>query len=388
MKKYIIYSHDGSGNHGCEALVRTTIDLLGITPEQTVLVSTRPEEDIYYGINQICKVVKIHEKKAVSKKSMAFLKAYWDLKINHNYEPLEYIEELAAVQAKHGDVAISIGGDSYCYGFTKEMALRNRIWKYGGLKTVYWGCSIEPDLLKDREIATDISTFDLITARETISYEALKRINPNTVLVTDSAFFLKATDCQLSENFSHTDLVGINLSPLAEGLESSRGLTKQNYEELIEYILKNTTMNILLIPHVIWDFTDDRTTLKYFYEKYKHTDRILTIEDHNCMVLKGYISKCRFFVGARTHATIAAYSCCIPTLVLGYSIKARGIARDLFGDEEHYLVSVQDLLTKEDLKNAFIWIYEHEQEIKNHLKQVLPEYKGRIEKGIQLLKTL
>ena len=64
------------------------------------------------------------------------------------------------------------------------------------------------------------------------------------------------------------------------------------------------------------------------------TGRVVFFEDHNCMELKGIISKCRFFVGARTHSTIAAYSMGIPTLVVGYSVKARGIARDLLGGEE------------------------------------------------------
>jgi len=388
MRKFILYSHDGSGNHGCEALVRSTIDILGLTPEQTVLVSTRPDEDSRYGIDKLCKVVKIHEKVAVSKKSMAFVKAYWQLKVNHNYEPLDYLGELAAVGAKREDIAISIGGDSYCYGGTKEMALRNRIWKYGGLKTVYWGCSIEPELLHDPEIAADIATFDLVTARESISYEALKKVNPNTVLVSDSAFSLKTVDCKLSDSFADKDCVGINLSPMAESCESISGITRKNYEKLIEYILNETNMNILLIPHVVWSEHDDRATLNYYYEKYKHTNRILAIEDHNCMELKDYIARCRFFVGARTHATIAAYSSGVPTLVLGYSVKARGIARDLFADGEHYLLPVQELATESDLNNAFIWICEHEQDIREHLEQMLPEYKSRIELGINALKDL
>lgn len=77
------------------------------------------------------------------------------------------------------------------------------------------------------------------------------------------------------------------------------------------------------------------------------------IEDCNCMQLKGYISRCRFFIGARTHATIAAYSTFVPTLVLGYSIKSRGIATDLFGSDENYVISIQDLLNEEDLYQAF-----------------------------------
>jgi colanic acid/amylovoran biosynthesis protein len=64
------------------------------------------------------------------------------------------------------------------------------------------------------------------------------------------------------------------------------------------------------------------------------------------------------FVGARTHATIAAYSSCVPTLVVGYSVKARGIARDIFGSEENMVIPVQSLEHEDDLVNAFKYIQE------------------------------
>ena len=62
--------------------------------------------------------------------------------------------------------------------------------------------------------------------------------------------------------------------------------------------------------------------------RYKSTGRVMLVQDCNCEELKGYISRCRFFIGARTHATIAAYSSQVPTLVVGYSVKAKGIAKD------------------------------------------------------------
>ena len=41
-----------------------------------------------------------------------------------------------------------------------------------------------------------------------------------------------------------------------------------------------------------------------------------------------------------------AYSSCVPTLVVGYSVKARGIARDIFGTEDRYVLPVQSLQTQ------------------------------------------
>ena len=46
--KTILFMHGGSGNHGCEAIVRTTSELLG-GPKDVVLWSQNREEDIKYG---------------------------------------------------------------------------------------------------------------------------------------------------------------------------------------------------------------------------------------------------------------------------------------------------------------------------------------------------
>ena len=106
----------------------------------------------------------------------------------------------------------------------------------------------------------------------------------------------------------------------------------ENYRRLIDHILKDTDNSVALIPHVMWKNNDDRLALKELYQGYEKNERVVLFPDMSCRKLKYVISKCRAFIGARTHATIAAYSSCVPTLVVGYSVKARGIARDLFGD--------------------------------------------------------
>ena len=52
----------------------------------------------------------------------------------------------------------------------------------------------------------------------------------------------------------------------------------------------------------------------------------------NAMQYKGYVKRLSGLVAARTHVSIAAYSTFVPTLVIGYSVKARGIAKR--GDAE------------------------------------------------------
>ena len=236
-------------------------------------------------------------------------------------EKLRYMEAFSNI--KKGDIALSIGGDNYCYADVNKYVMLHDMLKKRGAKTVLWGCSVEPEVAARPEIAADLARYDLITARETITYEALRQINPNTILVTDPAFQLDMKGTTLPENFVVGNTVGINLSPMAMENENVPGITWENYKALVEYILNETDMNIALVPHVVWPDGDDRGPLKKLYDAYSGSNRVCMIEDRSCEELKDVISKCRFFVGARTHSTIAAYSTGVPTLVLGYRVVDR-----------------------------------------------------------------
>ena len=138
--------------------------------------------------------------------------------------------------------------------------------------------------------------------------------------------------------------------------------------------------NIALIPHVVWERNDDRIPLKTLNDKYSGTGRVIMVSDRSCVEMKTVISRCRFFVGARTHATIAAYSTCVPTLVLGYSVKSRGIAKDLFGTDEDYVIPVQNMKSDMELVEGFKWLCDHEENIKDTLAVKIPEYVGKTAK--------
>ena len=270
---------------------------------------------------------------------------------------------------------MSIGGDNYCYSkndtlrFIKNHAAIHK----NGVKTVLWGCSVEPGLI-DKKMRRDLSRYDLITARESITYEALKPINPNIVLAPDPAFTLKREKGNFPNGLGEKPYIGINVSPLIQRREMVENITMENYRALIQHILSQTDRDIALIPHVVWNGNDDRTPLGQLYDEFRDSGRVYLVEDQNCMQLKDIIASCEFFIGARTHATIAAYSTCVPTLVVGYSVKARGIAKDLFGTEEGYVLPVQQLREKEDLSNAFSRLYDKKSEIKEHLLGMMPKY--------------
>ena len=122
------------------------------------------------------------------------------------------------------------------------------------------------------------------------------------------------------------------------------------------------------------NWSDDRISIKELCDAIEKTDRLHVLEDMPCEKLKGCISQCEFFVGARTHATIAAYSTCVPTLVLGYSIKSRGIAKDIFGTEKEYVLSVDSLINEDELLLAYQKLFEKRENIKAYLKAMMPQY--------------
>lgn len=390
MKHFFMYPHGGSGNHGCEAIVRTSVQMIGGNRNDISLLSYDTFADKDYNIDEICNLYDMYSKKRVKRKSREFVIAYLKAKLLQNNDFLSDLPLINAINARKGDVALSIGGDNYCYGdaFIAELIDLDDFWRRNNIKTVLWGVSIEPDLLKKPNVANDISRFDLVTARESISFEAIRSINNNTVLVCDSAFVLEKEEPNLPKRFANKQFVGINISPLIEEKERKKGITRKNVQCLIDYILNETEYNIMLIPHVIIENSDDRKVNEFFYDMYKSTNRILLVDDCNCKQLKGYISKCSVFVGARTHATIAAYSSSVPTLVLGYSVKSKGIARDLFGDEDKYVIPVQRLSKENELLNKFLWILSNKERIKERLDNYLPEYTSRINNGLDALNKI
>lgn len=379
-----LYGHGGSGNHGCEAIVRSTVGILGGEIE---LLSQHPERDLRYGIDQVCRVTEDTDT-PLKRGSLSWFLSSLETKLTGKYDRyFRYTKEKLMSRAARGDVFLSIGGDNYCYPGTEHLAAINRNLRKKGVKTVLWGCSVEPGLLENPVVAEDLGGFDLITARETISYEALKAVNPNTVLVADPAFTLERRDLPLPDGWVEGKMVGINASPLI--LTSGDGkLVMEAYRNLIRRILDTTDLNVVLVPHVVWESNDDRKVLAPLHEEFRSTGRVILLDDHNCTELKGYIARCRMFIGARTHSTIAAYSQCVPTLVLGYSVKSRGIARDLFGSEEHYVIPVQGMTDPRALADGFDWLLKNENDIRVHLEKTMPGYKKQAYNALDALKKL
>ena len=387
MKKIVMFGHFGSGNHGSEAIIKGTKTIINkFDRDVEIKLETRkPEEDIKYGSATEKDCILYEE----SKLTKLMLKTFGKLQMGKDVI-YKILSKRLFSEIDSNTVCMTVGGDIYCYGVPYRIYNYVKRAKQKGAKTVLWGCSISEEAI-DKKMEENLKEYTLISVRESLTYESLKKhgIIDNVALYPDPAFCLEKEKVTLPEGFIEGKTIGINVSPMVINYEKIQGSTMQNYAALIQYIIDNTDYQIALIPHVICNHTDDRKPIKELYEKFKNTGRLVLIGDSDSTILKGYISKCSMFIGARTHATIAAYSTCVPTLVVGYSVKAKGIAKDLFGTYENYVIPVQTLEHKEDLINAFKWLYKNKNNIKKHLDDIMPEYKEKaMEAGNEIYRLI
>ena len=372
--RYVFYNHGGSASHGCEALMKTTANLL--SPAQCLVLSDHPEEDTHYGVSP---EILLQNSKAEPKRT-DWIRAYLRLKLRNDYSLMDAIPYFPPLDVIHpDDTAISIGGDIYCYGQQKMyMAIDRRVRERAGRMTLL-GCSIEPELLQNAAFVEDMAQFDLISAREHITYNALVQTGlRNVQYCPDLAFSLQPQETELPREFQPGNTVGLNISPMVLKKAGNRQRIMDNCRVLIDDLMRNTDASVAFIPHVVWKDNDDRKPLGKLYREYKSTGRVCMVQDQTAAKLKYVISQCSFFIGARTHATIAAYSTGVPTLTIGYSVKSRGIARDLFGQEKGFVLPCQNLQSEKELMIAFQKLEDRKDQIHNVLISKEKEYLRRI----------
>lgn len=389
--RYAFYSHGGSQNHGCEAIVRTLSTMIKKeNPDSFLKLYTfKKAEDEKAGFPLVDEMEEFDY--SVKPKNITFADkikiALYSKQSQKKADDFYYTIACRNPSLKKNDVYISVGGDNYCYGDGHVAKAMNTTLRSMGKKTVLWGCSIGNEDMTPEKIE-DLKGFDLIVARETYSYNALieNGIDKNTVLYPDSAFLLPV-DEKMNESFKvkeHT--VGLNISNFVypKNCDENHPAKKAVFS-LIRYILDETDLNILLIPHVTRDNKADCETLGEIYEKFKCERVGLVSGEYSATEYKSIISRCEAFIGARTHATIAAYSTCVPTLVIGYSIKSKGIAKDIFGTYEGYVFPVEELSDSERFIEIFKDFYDKNGEMRKYLQNFMPDYIGKAENSIKEL---
>jgi colanic acid/amylovoran biosynthesis protein len=164
------------------------------------------------------------------------------------------------------------------------------------------------------------------------------------------------------------------------------------WTQVVDVILNRLDAQVLLVPHSQYPEGDDRIISSNLHKFFNYDSRIhLAGADHTASEFKGLISHADFVIAERMHAAIAGLSSCIPTLVVGYSIKAEGIMVDLLGDTSAHdgvLISIQNFLDFSLASKTLERAWARKDEVKECLKKTIPLYQQEAEKNFDLITEL
>lgn len=381
MSKILLVGHSGSFNKGCEALVRSTIDIVQrhLHPESISLMSDDPLSDMK-AIAKDLPQLSIHN--ALPEMGGKFTPS-WILEriesriIRRLYHGLpSYATWLNRGLYKDIDIVISIGGDTFsddyegpsAYFGELDLARRN------GAFTMIWAASIGPFKKLEQHWATRLKQIDLITVREknTLHYLQSLGVKDNVKAVSDPAFLLEKYPEGTPTLPQQKTIIGLGMSAIVAEYGSDHNFYIDAFVQFSQFLLQDNGYHIILIPHVVSSENNDLNVCETLAKKLENPTNVQIISPElNTCQMKYVISQCQYFIGARTHSTIAALSSYIPTLSIGYSAKAIGINQDIFGNTD-YVLPIKDI-SFENLVAKFNTMVEKNQEIIETLKKRIPE---------------
>jgi polysaccharide pyruvyl transferase WcaK-like protein len=238
---------------------------------------------------------------------------------------------------------------------------------------------------------------DLITVRETLSVRYLQGlgVSENVAQALDPAFAMESEPCggPGAHFVASCDAVGLNLSALIAKWRAG-GELQPLLEEGARFAEAVTSqgLGVLLVPHVTAEnrslLEDDEAVLQMLLARVRERNDQVVLLDGNLRSaqIKWVISQCRFFIGARTHSTIASISSGVPTISIAYSRKARGMNQDVFGHQDYVLETPQ--LSCETLLVKLRLLQQNEQSIRMFLRHKQPDMIEGARRNVRALAEL
>jgi len=308
------------------------------------------------------------------------------------------------------DVVIATGGDVFSsdYGvpFLKRQLALIRYAQKIGKKTVFLAHSIGPfsteaeiDLVKPV-----LEASSLVTLRESFSYryvsEELCVKGPHLALTADVAFLMNPSSPNRLRILNN--IIGIKdgwpyvvLAP-SEGI-TSFATSKDIFDHdaawwrTINAVLNFTDCHIVLLPHVqdLNPHNDDNNIVKRLIDHSEPNSRIhAAFGPLSASDFKAIVGGASLLISERMHACIAGLSQCVPTLTIGYSVKANGIMNDLLGDQaktQKLLISVQEFSGQLNIDDTISYIWNARRDVEETLKAGLTRIKERALNNFTLL---
>lgn len=375
----ILFILNGStGNRGCEAILLSTWELISQTlPHATAINSSfRDPRATNTGYLQLPRLRHRCHPRPVSAQFLAW---QWGKRVrgmSYNFERF----------LGTADVVMSLGGDNYSldYSSAHQYLDANDKVLAAGKPLIIWGASVGPFTAApaiEARVAEQFQRLAFVVARErrTVSYLDSIGVRENVLLLPDPAFSLQAAPVTLpeeQERMLEHGAIGVNLSPLLARYRKGMDYWLQDAARWVQTLLDTSNRPVLLVPHVFEPDNDDQ---EFLYQLLRRIDApstrlsLLKARNLSCMQIKQVIGRLHAFVGARTHATIAAMSQGVPTLSIGYSMKALGINEEVFGSTD-WLVP-HDALDEVALSARYVAIEQNAPQIRASLLRRMTDYR-------------
>ena len=165
MRNIYLCGHTGSLNRGCEAIVRSTAEILKLCGADNIKAMTfKIGDDIRAGLDKEVELVSYPKKTFINRglslvEKKLFNDAVWGAKFYH--------KSLVKNMSKDS-LIFNIGGDTYCYGSPNISYALNDLAEKQGIPTVFWGCSVDDSALKDKRMIEDFNKYSFIVVREAL----------------------------------------------------------------------------------------------------------------------------------------------------------------------------------------------------------------------------
>lgn len=386
--RFYLTGHRSFSNRGCEAIVRGTLAILRASyGSVTVLV---PSQNIDADREQWPEAAE-HGVEFVPAYTTR-LARYWVpfqqlpiASLKRAGWPFPYPSWLVD-QIRSVDAVLSVGGDNYSLDYRLPTFLQglDALAMKLGKPVVVWGASVGPFERDPRYlpvIRNHLGRMRKVLVRESISDAYLRDELGlgNVARTADPAFMLEPgeVDCEpFWPRDSGNGVLGLNISPLIARYAASGQDLVAEVVSFIRSAVEKRGLGVLLVPHVVpYEGVAKNSDAHFMAGIFAGCRDLAPAVSNapptlNAAQLKHLIGRVRYFFGARTHATIAAMSSLVPTVSIAYSVKARGINRDIFGDDDIVLptpeVSSASLARKLDL------LEQNEESLRRTLADAVP----------------
>jgi len=387
VKTVLMIGHGGFSNRGCEAIVVSTSSLIkaqypGV---RVVLASYAAANDRSYPpvVDEI--VPHFARRWSLDWALMQVAK-----RLGTRRQVYDVYYRCLAPAIANADVVLSVGGDNYCYGHTEDFLALDAIIRRQHKPLILWGVSVDAQRVP-ADVLADLKRFDYITSRESLTIQSLAAagISDNVIATADPGFTLKSQEFDMTSYMPSAEngVVGVNFSPLISRMNT--GVNDEMYitmfSSLVRHIVDTYHMGVLLVPHVMQFMNDDRVLLSALLAQVDRAANVRLLPSGLSAAQTKYaISKCRMFIGARTHSTIAAMSSLVPTITIGYSIKGEGIPLDVYG--RHGFAIDSRNMTIDDLVASFQSMLSQEAFMRTRLAYIVPRLQQRAAQTVDVMR--